>query len=383
MLEVYGKDSKAYDVHTNHVPPSDSSLARLATPRIMGDSPREEDKTHPDSEAVGIANCSADSTGDAVVNIDHVPAAQSDASLSPQELPAAEPVNQSDQSGTELQSGDGDDEAGPKSQMWSEYSAMNKGWRGFKIYTPPRDLEVSVWSPATFPYHHELEKMRFCHPEVNVIGDFFFNGQFRLYEINTPPKNVLHLVQIPHSGEAQSSEFNCVSRDHVRKLQSELSAIDKSSQTALQLVIVPDISPAILELLGHQLQIDHRVFVNHLWTHDGQPFDIPNACAYDLNACLDPPPNTVTIDCDINVSSYSDTSVAKQERDEHLDYLRRWIWDGKKFLRPSMTQWPAWLACPLYTHPPSYHCYGTSRITIHHLLAPNSTPTSTPSLLHR
>ena len=187
---------------------------------------------------------------------------------------------------------------------------------------------------------------------------------------------MLYISLVPHSGEVISEEYNCFEHKHVHRLLAKLEATDTSSPVALQLVIVPDLSPVILEILGRRLQIDHRVFVNHLWTYDRQPFDLPNFHAYDLHTCLDQGPDTTTIDCDINFTAYTDRDSRDWlDRNVLINFYRRKFESYQNFLSPTMIEWPAWLACPPRPDLESVQYHGTSRITIHHLLSPNSTPT--------
>ncbi|KAL9116940.1 MAG: hypothetical protein Q9187_006528, partial [Circinaria calcarea] len=333
------------------------------------------DNGSPQIQGAVPSNESAGSIGDVVVNIDHSLAAQSDVPLSPQEAPTAEPVSQEDQSGREDTSTHEDDKASSMSKIWKEYCQMvteynsDGNWmfrRGLKPYMPSQDPKVTVWMSSTFSYHHEAEKMRFLHPEVNIVGDFFFGVLLGF-------KSMLHVIKIPHDGEAVFEEYDCKKEDHVHRLLESFNTIDQSYPLAVQLVIVSELSPVILEILGRELRVDHQVFVNHLWTHAGQPFDITNSHAYDLNACLDPPPNTVTVECDVNMTGWPDKATWARRGLETFIHEVNFL--SRNTLRSAMTEWPASLVCPPEFDKPSVQCHGTSRITIHYLMSPKSIPT--------
>ncbi|KAL9116509.1 MAG: hypothetical protein Q9187_006966 [Circinaria calcarea] len=321
----------------------------------------DEDNGSSHVQGAVTTNEPAGSIGDVVVNIDNNPAARSDVSLSSQEAPTAEPVNQEDQSGTQYISGQEDDEASSESEIWKEYRQIYNSYvfpLGRQPYMPSRDPKVSVWRSSTFSYHHKLEKKRFLHPEVNVVGDFFFRARFVL-------KSMLHIIKIPHDGEAVSEEYDCKKEDHVHRLRESLNTIDQSYPLAVQLVIVSDLSPVILELLGRELRVDRQVFVNHLWTHAGQPFDIPNSHVYDLNACLDPPPNTVTVECDVNMTGWSESTVSRWFLE---DFFRKINRDSLNTLRSGTIRWPASLDVACFYErefvPPKEFNYGNPFLRI-------------------
>ena len=339
----------------------------------MGDSTEEVANTHSEGEAAVMADRSSDSTGDAVVDIDHVPAAQSDVPSSPKELPAPKLANQSDQSSTNHVSEHEEDNAGSPIRLWGEYDRRLNFIGRLKLFQSrqrgqvPHDIE---WTPATFPYYRKVEEMRGFHPELNVIREFF------LHAGRVPKTDVLHIFQIPRSGEAIFEEYDCVKEEHVNRLQAKIKTVDTSPPVALRLVIVPDLSPVTLEILGDTLKVDYQVFVNHLWSCTGQPFEFLNTHEYDVHTRLDQAPNTTTVDCDVNVMSYSDHKDLKKETLIRLLRLYRMLGgNNPNNLRPSLTEWPVSLACPPNTHMSSVQYHGTSRITIHHLQSSDSTPT--------
>lgn len=99
-------------------------------------------------------------------------------------------------------------------------------------------------------------------PEIMIIRDFYASSTS--YKSNAT-ENIIHIIQITHTGQTISSDFDCMKQEHVQKLQATLKLDNQLSSIATQVIIVPDLTPVTLDLLGQGLLISHRVFVNHLW----------------------------------------------------------------------------------------------------------------------
>lgn len=184
------------------------------------------------------------------------------------------------------------------------------------------------------------------------------------------------MIQVPHNGEAICHELNCQQQDQVEQLRLMINPDEAPSSIAVQLLIVPDVSPVTLKLLGHELEIDYRVFLNHLWTQDGDPFALRNNYAYSLHTSLQSPADTFTVDCDVNVC-VNTKGYVQNLKDESFAYRIAYRKECQgHVLRPHLTEWPDWLSSPSRVNTPEMQFYGTSRITVHHLPSSQITPTS-------
>ena len=243
-----------------------------------------------------------------------------------------------------------------ESDIWKEYRKID-------------DWEGILKSSTSFPYFQKLDKLMKDQIEIQAIKDFYEGTRHYGKQVT---EDTIHVIQIPHTGQPMSSDLNCSKQADVQKLQSTLNSDDQSLSIAAQVIVVQDLSPVLIELLGHELQIPHRVFVNFIWTQNYEPFWMRNPCAYNQNVNLEPLVGTLTMDCDVNL--YHDSN----ER-----------YDANKigeFLPSFKTTWPNGLSDSANMgrfksiNTNTMDLYGMSRITIHHFLSPKSVSTGKSKL---
>jgi hypothetical protein len=175
----------------------------------------------------------------------------------------------------------------------------------------------------------------------------------------------------PDGGKPERVRVDLTQEADLRAFRERLGTPKAKDDHTLRALIIPDLSPLFLELVGGLLHIDHRVFTNHLWSEHRRPFLLPNWHALEARADATDPQNTITLDVDTNAVTYipGGASLAPAEKAQIRQRLLSFFRQSPyffPFLDRAFDTWPASLTTSpdiCYEFAKSFHA--TSRATVH------------------
>lgn len=226
-------------------------------------------------------------------------------------------------------------------------------------------------------YHAYLCRIRRWHPEAMLPiwhATRSLGGRWTAARRATV-RDEGFLITVPPTSDPERTRIDLTQEANCRAFRQLLATRKRPGDATLRALVLPDLSPLFIELVGGLLRVDHRVFTNHMWTQHSRPFHARNRYELDGRADTSDPDTAFTLDVDGNAVTYIRSGAPAVRERARLRHLLQ-------FFRPSPTYtpfldrryylWPASLTAVPDTASVATSFHATSRATVHWIENPAS-----------
>ena len=235
--------------------------------------------------------------------------------------------------------------------------------------------DASAFKAVSTGYHAHLFEIAHRFPEAILLVHYALRalgGRWTL-ERRMCVRDELFVVHLLSRGKRRREHVDCTDEKQFMAFRQMVATPKAKDNDTFSIVILPDVSPLVVEVLGGLLHIDHRVFTNHLWSQHRKPFHVNNRHMYSTQADTEEPEGTTMATVDTEALMYM-TGGSGLRSDERKDAKLRWLRSfrhGTAFfplLDRAFVMWPEDLSPPSdarFSLSAAFH--GATRATVHYI----------------